>query len=72
MRDLRTGNVGPMRNLKPLNVYHWPGRGYYMLLQGVLNTNGSGFFRCGRGGGKSISICRAPIPDLQTQTSNCI
>ena len=29
MRDLRTGNVGPMRNLKPLNVYHWPGRGYY-------------------------------------------
>ena len=29
MEDLRSGNVDPMRNLKPLKVYHWPGHGYY-------------------------------------------
>ena len=29
LEDLRSGKVDPMRNLKPLIVYHWPGRGYY-------------------------------------------
>ena len=29
MRDLRSGRVDPQVHLKPLKVYHWPGRGYY-------------------------------------------
>ena len=28
-RDLRSGRVDPQVHLKPLKVYHWPGRGYY-------------------------------------------
>ena len=30
VQDLRTGLVDPMVNLKPLKVYHWPGRGFYI------------------------------------------
>ena len=29
LEDFRTGRVDPMVNLKPLKVYHWPGRVYY-------------------------------------------
>ena len=28
MQDFRSGQVDPRRNLKPLKVYHGPGRGY--------------------------------------------